>query len=186
MRIIAGKFKGRQIYTVPGLTIRPTSDRVREALFSILRDEIEGRIVIDLFAGSGALGLEAISRGARKAVFIDNNISAISVIKKNIRKLGLKGSMASIYRLDLLAKFKKLASTPLLFDIIFIDPPYALLPSLIPLFHFLVEWEKWNRGGIMVIEHSVKDMLPASFLDKAICFKEKEYGETILSLYRKR
>jgi 16S rRNA (guanine966-N2)-methyltransferase len=127
MRLITGKFKGASIFAPPGLTTRPTSDRVRQALFNVLEHgapalDFEGIRVLDLFAGSGALGLEALSRGARSCVFIEEDAAARGAIRKNVEALGLTG-VTKIWRRD--ATSLGPAGTVSPFDLIFCDPPYA-------------------------------------------------------------
>ena len=127
MRIITGKFKGASIAAPPGLTTRPTSDRVRQALFNVLEHgapalDLDGMRVLDLFAGSGALGLEALSRGARYCVFIEEDAAARGAIRKNVEALGLTG-VTKIWRRD--ATSLGPAGTLAPFDLIFCDPPYA-------------------------------------------------------------
>ena len=122
MNIIGGMYKGRIIYMPKGAGIRPTSNKVREALFNILGDKVPGAAVLDLFAGSGSLGLEALSRGAAKAVFIDNNTRCISTIKRNLEKLRAPSGV-KITQLNVLQGIKKMSDREK-FDLIFLDPPY--------------------------------------------------------------
>src|SRR5581483_6595039 len=118
MRIIAGRFRSRKLKTVPGLNVRPTPDRLRESLFSVLAPRIEGRVFLDAYAGTGAVGIEALSRGARQAILIERNAKALEVLRENLRTLGVekeavvvRGSAAV-----LLPNYKA--------DLAFIDPPY--------------------------------------------------------------
>ncbi len=124
MRIVAGSCKGARIFAPRGRGTRPTSDRVREAVFAMI-GEIEGARVLDLFAGSGALGLEALSRGAATAVFVESDHDAVRSIERNIEKLGLSG--ARIVRSDAL---RYLAAADERYDLVFVDPPYELVESL--------------------------------------------------------
>ncbi len=121
MRIIGGKAKGTKLYTLEGKNTRPTLDRVRESLFNILQQEIRDSIFLDLFSGSGACGIEAVSRGAKKAILCDNSKQAIQIIKKNIEKTHTKEKI-ELYQMD----FKEVLKTQIResVDIIFIDPPY--------------------------------------------------------------
>lgn len=121
MRIIAGEKKGHLLYTPKGLLVRPTADRVKESLFSILGDPPENARVLDLFAGTGALGLESLSRGAKEAVFVESHPAAIQVLEKNIVKLQYQ-NQARIIRQFVLKALSKSMGT---FDWIFIDPPYS-------------------------------------------------------------
>ena len=121
MRIISGKARGTKLYTLEGLETRPTLDRVKESIFNIIQQDIEGSIVLDLFAGSGAIGLECLSRGASKAILCDNSKGAIEIIKKNIEKTHMKEN-AEIYNLDFKKAIEKVKNQK--FDIIYLDPPY--------------------------------------------------------------
>jgi 16S rRNA (guanine966-N2)-methyltransferase len=123
MRIVAGSCKGATIYAPKGRDTRPTSDRVREAAFAIL-GSVEGAKVLDLFAGSGALGLEALSRGAARATFVESDPAAVKVIERNLEKLGLEGR---ILRSDAV---RHLARTDERYDVIFVDPPYEMVEFL--------------------------------------------------------
>ncbi len=128
MRIITGKARGVRLDTLPGLDTRPTAERTKEAVFSMLAFDIEGRRVLDLFAGSGQMGLEALSRGARSATMVDHAKSAVEIIKKNTVKTRLEG--AETVCADSVTWLEGAAKKGLSFDIVFIDPPYAekLLP----------------------------------------------------------
>ena len=120
MRIISGKARGTKLYTLEGLNTRPTLDRVKESLFNIIQNYLNNAIVLDLFSGSGALGIESISRGAKKAILCDNNYNAITIIMKNIEKCHIENDTEIIYK-----DYKKcLNSLNEKVDIIFIDPPY--------------------------------------------------------------
>ena len=122
MRIISGKAKGTKLYTLEGTNTRPTLDRVKESIFNIIQNEIEGAIVLDLFAGSGAIGLECLSRGAKKAVLCDKSKEAIEIIKKNIEKTHME-EKARVINADFKTCLDKVKDE--LFNIIYIDPPYA-------------------------------------------------------------
>ncbi len=124
MRVIAGKYKRRLLSTLPGQDItRPTSDRVKESLFNIINEKIENAVVLDLFAGSGALGIEALSRGAHKAVFIEKNPKAYQIIKSNLNNLQIPTEKYTVIKNEASAYLKQQKSDTK-FDIIFIDPPY--------------------------------------------------------------
>ncbi len=182
MRIIAGESKGRVLEPVRGRKIRPTSDRVKESMFNIIQNRIQDSTVLDLFAGTGNLGLEALSRGARRAIFIDRDINAIKSINKNCKSLGYS-ERTEIFRNDAASSLTHLSKDGILFDIIFMDPPYnkgyemALLSSIgnLNVLHDL---------GIIVVEHDAKLLLP----DKVVnlyCFDRRKYGGTGISFYRK-
>jgi 16S rRNA (guanine966-N2)-methyltransferase len=124
VRIVAGSFKGRRLHAPPGRGTRPTSDRVREALFSIL-GPLDGARVLDLFAGSGALGLEALSRGAADAVFVDSDPRAVGAIRRNLDAVQVR---AAVHRRDALAYLRGATDGP--FDLVFLDPPYSSASEL--------------------------------------------------------
>ncbi len=120
MRVITGKAKGKSLQTLPGNDVRPTSGEVKEAIFSIIQFDLEGAVVLDLFCGSGQLGIEAISRGAEKAVFVDNSPESIKVAKKNITACGFE-EKAAVINMPNSAFLRSGAYT---FDIAILDPPY--------------------------------------------------------------
>jgi 16S rRNA (guanine966-N2)-methyltransferase len=127
MRVIAGTYKGRRLQAPPGLDTRPTSDRIREALFSILGPRVEHARVLDLFAGSGALGIEALSRGARAATFVDSAASAIRAVGSN---LGAVGAEAEVVRAEARRFLGGASRSARQYDLVFLDPPYRLAVSL--------------------------------------------------------
>ncbi len=182
MRIIAGKFKGRRLKMLKGLQIRPTSDRVREALFSILGDMVEGSRVLDLFAGSGALGLEALSRGAEEVVFVEKDRDARAIIRDNITALAMDASCEVIpgdYRNIL----KRLGNKGSSFDLILADPPYqdTETGTAENLLSLIVEFGTLRKNGLVVIEHSrrVKINIPDSSWK---IIQIKRYGRSCLTM----
>jgi 16S rRNA (guanine966-N2)-methyltransferase len=127
MRVVAGQWGGRRLQAPAGAATRPTSDRVREALFSILADRVAGARVLDLFAGSGALGIEALSRGAAAATFVDSAPAAIRVVKANLEALGAE---ADVQRADARRFLGSASAAARQYDLVFLDPPYRLAASL--------------------------------------------------------
>lgn len=123
MRIVAGEWRGRKLAAPRGMAVRPTADRVREAIFSILGGRVAGADVLDLFAGTGALGLEALSRGAREAVFVESDPAAFAALRRNIAALGAGGAEA--LPLDFRRAIGRLARAGRRFDLVFLDPPYG-------------------------------------------------------------
>jgi len=123
LRIIAGEFKGKKLTSVRGKTIRPTADRTRESMFNILSHRIPGTIVLDLFAGTGALGIEALSRGAESAVFVDNSRGSLSVIRRNVESCALDDRV-NIIKWNIEKNLNCLKAVKPGFDLVFIDPPY--------------------------------------------------------------
>lgn len=147
MRIISGLARGTKLYTLDGENTRPTLDRIKEPLFSIIQNYINGSVVLDLFSGSGALGLEALSRGAKKAVLCDKSYEAIEIIKKNINKTHME-EKAKVVNAD----YKKcLLSLNEKFDIIFLDPPYKLNIAVNAL-EIILENNLLSPNGIIIIE----------------------------------
>ena len=148
MRIISGKARGTKLYTLEGENTRPTLDRVKESIFNIIQNEIEGAKILDLFAGSGAIGLEFLSRGAEKAILCDKSKDAINIIKKNIEKTHME-EKAQIINLDFEKCLDKLKNQQ--FDIIYLDPPYAtdyILKSL----KKIIELDIAKEESLIIIE----------------------------------
>jgi len=177
MRVITGSARGMRLFTLEGDDVRPTTDKVKEALFSIIQFEIEGRQVLDLFAGSGQLGIEALSRGAKNACFVDENKQAVAIINKNLEKTKL-ASQASVSHTD---SISFISSTQRKFDLFFLDPPYdkGLVLRSLPLCV-----KKANEGALFVCETSEKEILPEE-IDGLVFSKRYKYGKTALTVYRK-
>lgn len=172
MRIIAGSARGLKLNTLDGLKTRPTADRVKEALFSSLTERLCGASVLDAFSGSGALGIEALSRGAFKAVFCENDKDALGVCRKNLEKARLSDKGKVLFT-DAVSYIKKDGEK---FDIIFVDPPYA--SGLYG--EFLAHAKKrLSPGGIIVLEYEEKNA-PAISEDYWV-IKKKRYGRVNLS-----
>lgn len=147
MRIISGKSKGTKLYTLEGLNTRPTLDRVKESLFSIIQYKLINATILDLFSGSGALAIESLSRGAKKAILCDNNYEAINIIKKNIEKCHVENSTKIIHK-----DYKKcLEQINEKVDIIFIDPPYQKNIAVNSI-KIIMEKEILNEDGLIVLE----------------------------------
>ena len=124
MRVIAGTYRSRPLTAPRGLDTRPTGDRLRETLFNVIAPRVEGAVFLDLYAGSGAIGIEALSRGAREAIFVESAAPALKAIRQNMNSLGIKGGYALEAR-SVPAALKRLAAAGKQADIIFLDPPYA-------------------------------------------------------------
>ena len=173
MRVVAGDLRGRRLAAPPGRAVRPTSDKVREALFSILGD-VTGLRVLDLFAGSGALGIEALSRGASEAVFVDSSARAIAAIRSNLESLGLDGRIS---RADAVAFLRRSAGEPG-YGLVFIDPPYDLADRLAaPLAEYL---PPVLTGDARIVTESDKRnplSLPFPLL------RERVYGDTRIGVH---
>ena len=179
MRVLTGKARGVQLKTPQGMQTRPTSDRVKEALFSIIQFEIPGASVLDLFGGTGQLGIEALSRGAKRAVFVDEREDACKIIRENLKRTKLD-DCASVVRSDYLSYLKRCKET---FQIILLDPPYAevfLENSL----KMITEIDILQSDGIIVAEYPVGKELPWEFPGFSRS-REYKYGNTLLTIYRK-
>ncbi len=179
MRVVAGKARGTQLKTPEGLTTRPTADRVKEAVFSILHFEVEGAMVLDLFGGTGQLGIEALSRGARGAVFIDHGKEACDLIKENLRRTRFT-DQGRVVRSDYLEYLKR---TKEQFDIILLDPPYAEI-FLENALKCISEIDILRSGGIIVTERPVGKVLDME-LPGFTRSRDYKYGKTLVTLYRK-
>ncbi len=181
MRVIAGENKGAILETIPSRKTRPTLGRVKEALFSMLGDQVIDAKVLDLFAGSGSLGIEALSRGAKNVVFIDNNPKCIRIIRKNLNKFGLdvKGSA---YVRDACKTINFLARENKKFDIVLMDPPYNTKEAekIIDNPHLK---DILNSGAVLIIEHSKRNTLPCPNIKELCHIKSKRYGDTVLAIY---
>lgn len=189
MRIITGKFKGKALFSPPkNITLRPTSDKVKEAVFDTIRDAVKDSFFLDLFAGSGAMGLEALSEGAKFVAFIDKNGVAIQTLKKNVYLLSAQNNV-SIMKRDVLATLKnyqkieeKITEK---FDIIFLDPPF---PSLLAgkVVKMLSNFPLLKNDSIVIAEHSTSEKLPQEIVGKNILekIKEKKYGKIAVTYYK--
>lgn len=178
MRVIAGRLGGRTLKAPRGRLTRPTSDRVREALFSMLGD-VAGAVVLDLFAGTGALGIEALSRGAARAVFVESDRAAVAVVKENLASLGLLG-MAKVLSQPAARAVPELARLGP-FDLIFLDPPYATLADVPGLCAALEQRGAIGPEARVVLEHATRDAAPV--LPALSREPTRAYGDTSLTIY---
>ena len=179
MRVITGKARGVVLKTPDGLATRPTTDRVKEALFSIIQFDIPSARVLDLFGGTGQLGIEALSRGAKHAVFVDQSETACRLIKENLKRTKLEGD-GQVICSDYLSFLKRTGET---FDIIFLDPPYAEV-FLENALKMITEIDILQSGGIIVTERPLGKDLPWDF-PGYIRSRDYKYGKTLLTIYRK-
>ena len=177
MRVITGTARGVQLKTPEGMLTRPTADRVKEALFSIINFDIPGASVLDLFGGTGPLGIAALSRGAERSVFVDAREDACKLIRENLRRTKLEGTVVRSDYMDYLNRCKET------FSIIFLDPPYAeeYLENAIKR---ITEIDILQTDGIIVAERPVGKELPWEF-DGYQRSKDYKYGKTLLTIYRK-
>jgi 16S rRNA (guanine966-N2)-methyltransferase len=184
MRVISGEYGGRRLRTVSGLDVRPTSDRLRETLFNILASRVEGARFLDLCAGSGAVGIEALSRGAVDVTFIDRSPRAVSVIKSNLIAIGIpmaEQSPARILQGDAPALIARLNKQGEKFDVVFLDPPYD--SGLYE--HVMTQLGRGlvlARQPIVIVEHRVKSS-PSKFYGKLEMYRTLKQGESALSMF---
>lgn len=213
MRVIGGGYRSRLIAMPKGAVIRPTQDKVRESIFNILRD-VSGKRVLELFAGSGALGIEAISRGATHATFIDNNSKCIEAIRVNLESLGMDSCQYDVIRANALSVLPRIKKEGKNFDLVFMDPPYhkplshsrgqgILSRAQLNARHLwrnssaakykgtaekcLIEIDSCDilsRIGLVVVEHYRKDDLPLDLKTIRI-EKVRRYGDTVITIFRK-
>ena len=179
MRVISGKARGVNLKTPEGILTRPTIDRVKEALFSIINFDIPASTVLDLFGGTGQLGIEALSRGAKSAVFVDQREDACKLIKENLHRTKLEQD-AKVIRMDYLDYLKRCKDK---FDIIFLDPPYAEV-FLENALKCIREIDILQSGGIIVAERPLGKDLPWDF-EGYTRSKDYKYGKVLLTIYRK-
>ena len=179
MRVITGKARGVQLKTPEGMLTRPTADRVKEALFSIINFDLPGAAVLDLFGGTGQLGIEALSRGANSAVFVDQREDACKIIRENLRRTKLE-SQGRVVRSDYLDYLRRSREK---FDIILLDPPYAEV-FLENALKCITEIDILKSDGIIVAERPLEKELSFEF-EGFTRSKDYKYGKTLLTIYRK-
>lgn len=182
LRIISGERGGRIIKSVEGINTRPTTDRTKESLFNILHNILSGSTVLDLFAGSGNLGLEALSRGSDYAVFVERNRKAVSIINENIKDLGYVHK-SNVIKEDAFKAVVKLSALNLVFDIIFLDPPYKEELE-VPIITCICENNILSNNGIVVLEHLTSNQQPDN-IGFLIRYDLRKYGNTSISFYRR-
>ena len=175
MRIIAGSARGRKLFSPEGMDVRPTTDKVKESLFNIIQFEIPGARVLDLFSGTGQLGLEALSRGAESAVFLDNSRRSLDAVRKNLLQTGLQ-EKAEVICADTVLYLRSCKKT---FDIAYLDPPYqqGLLQKTLPLLPAVM-----SKSGVIVCEHPTEEQLPQEIGSFALK-KNYKYGKIMISVY---
>ncbi len=180
MRVVSGKARGVTLKAPDGMATRPTADRVKEAMFSIIQFDLPGATVLDLFAGTGQLGIEALSRDAKMAYFVDEREDACKLVRENLRRTRLE-TQAQVIRSDYMAFLRNCRTK---FDIILLDPPYAevFLENALKL---ITEIDILQSGGIIVTERPLEKALSWQFegFDRS---KDYKYGNTLVTLYRKQ
>jgi len=182
MRVIAGEFRGRRLSALRGFDVRPTADRVKESLFSILRDDVIDSDFLDLFAGSGNVGIEALSRGVRAVTFVDQSRLSIKTIIANLEKCGLQNAPnVTVLRMEAIKALGYLSKRDAVFDIIFLDPPYnseLLGRSLRRISNYSI----LSQTGTIVAEHHRSQILPDK-IEQITLVRQERYGDTMLSFY---
>ena len=179
MRVITGSARGVRLKTPEGLLTRPTSERVKEAVFSVIQFEVEGSRVLDLFAGTGQMGIEALSRGAREAVFVDERRDACDLVRENLRRTRLS-EQAQVVQGDFLSYLQTCRKT---FDLIFLDPPYRK-EFLENALKSITEIDILSDRGIIICERPAEKQLEGTF-PALVRGKDYRYGKTWITLFRK-
>jgi len=179
VRVITGSARGRKLKAPPGLSTRPTTDWVKESVFNIIQFDIEGRRALDIFAGSGQMGIEALSRGARECVFVDNDKNAVKAVNENLKALGF-AEISTVFEKDYKAFVKSEKGK---FDLVFLDPPYGdgHIAKALELFS---AFDILSDGGIIICEGMREEKLPEA-VGKLAKSHEYLYGRTKISLYKR-
>jgi 16S rRNA (guanine(966)-N(2))-methyltransferase RsmD len=182
MRVISGKSKGRRLIAPKGRAVRPTADRIKESLFNILSRDFTGMRVLELFAGTGNVSIEALSRGAASALLVDASERSGRVIRENLRRLDLS-DRAQLWVMPVDRALRSLARQGQTFDLVFLDPPYdqnlvgrslEMLASLNPL----------SPGAVVVAEHSIRESVKSNYASLSLN-DQRRYGDTLLSFFRR-
>ncbi|MDD4692107.1 MAG: 16S rRNA (guanine(966)-N(2))-methyltransferase RsmD [Eubacterium aggregans] len=182
MRVIAGEKRGMRLYEPGDERIRPTTDKIKGAIFNTIQMRLDGEsIFVDLFGGSGAMGIEALSRGAREAWFFDVDTESIRLIEKNVEKAGF-GNRARIGRMSAKAGIDRLAQGGVSCDFVFMDPPYVKGEESIALIEAMANKKILKSEGIIMMEHEKSVIMPLTICN-FVKTKEKKYGNTVISYY---
>jgi 16S rRNA (guanine966-N2)-methyltransferase len=181
MKIVAGKNRGNKLKSLRGLSVRPTPIKVREALFDILGTFIKGSYFLDLFAGTGAIGIEALSRGAQMAIFIEKEIKSVKIIKENLEKTKNNQNFI-VFKKDFLFGIKWLAKRNYLFDYIFLDPPYNLGLVNISLLK-ISKFSILKKNGSIIVQHYKKEKVEEN-INNLKLFDQRKYGDSYLSFFK--
>ncbi|MFX3674213.1 MAG: 16S rRNA (guanine(966)-N(2))-methyltransferase RsmD [Paenisporosarcina sp.] len=182
MRVISGICKGLPIKAVPGSNTRPTTDKVKESIFNMIGPYFDGGLVIDLFAGSGSLGIEALSRGMDSCIFIEKDAKAVQIIHENLKKCKLE-DQAEVFKIDASRAVKALEKREVKVDLLFLDPPYQQI-ELYNLAEIMVQKGLLSSDAIIMCEHEKTVDIPETIHSFSLTRRET-YGSTIISIYRK-
>lgn len=187
MHIFAGHYKNRSLKTPKGMQTRPTTGIVRQAVFNIIQNHVEGIAFLDLFAGSGAMGLEALSRGAKYAVLVEKDREALKCIDENVEHLGVSGKV-KILRLDVLRALNTLSSSKSFFDIIYADPPYMQSEEGSLISHevvdFIGEHSLLKKGGMLFIEEDKGALLENNKYEGLEFVEKRNFGKSFLYIFK--
>ncbi len=183
MRVIAGKYRSRQLRSLRGLDVRPTADRLREALFNVLAPQIEDSAWLDLYAGTGAVGIEALSRGARTVYFVESSRKAAAIIRQNLRTLQIEEGYAVLER-DAEQALRLLDSLAVSCDVCFLDPPYRMQQAYAEVLGFLSQSRLLKPASMVVAEHE-KHFDPGDKFGALERYRELRQGDAVLSFYRR-
>ncbi|WP_342559294.1 16S rRNA (guanine(966)-N(2))-methyltransferase RsmD [Metasolibacillus sp. FSL K6-0083] len=181
MRVVAGQRKGMPLKAIDGTTTRPTTDKVKESIFNIIGPYFNGGIALDLFAGSGGLGIEALSRGVDQAIFVEKDGRAFQVLQENIKKCRYENN-TELFRTDAIRAVKGLLKREIVLDYVFVDPPYHK-DVYYDLVMQLVENGKITKSGIIVCEHAKEVALPENYGPFQL-IRQETYGAAVVSIYR--
>ena len=183
MRVIGGKAKGRRLKVPKGHALRPTADRVKEALFNILPHDLSGKRILDLFAGTGNLSIEALSRGASEAILIDSSSESGKAIRENLQRLAFH-DRAKLWIAPAFRSLRRLSRENERFDLIFVDPPYEKR-WVGKTLEIIAETEVLQDSGIIVVEHSMREPVEAGY-GPLVLQDRRRYGSTLLSFFEYR
>lgn len=180
MRVVSGSCKGRMLKAVSGKQTRPTTDKVKETMFNIIGPYFDGGIALDLYAGSGALGIEGLSRGMERVLFIDRDSKAIATVKENIKRCGLEKN-AEVFCNEAMRALRAIVKRKMTFDYIFIDPPYKG-QKIEQILQFIEKESLLKDNGLIVCEHDAGVRLPGE-IGRLRCDKHAVYGLNAITLY---
>ncbi len=187
MRVIAGKYRSRQLHSLRGLDLRPTADRLRETLFNVLGagnpDAFQNKIWFDLCAGTGAVGIEALSRGASQVYFVESSSAAASLIQRNLHSLGIEAGF-EVLKEDVTRALRKLEARNVAADFIFLDPPYQMEKIYTLVLQLLSQSPLLAENSVVVAEHD-KRFDPGDGLAPLLRYRKLEQGDAVLSFYRR-
>ncbi|HEU4963069.1 MAG TPA: 16S rRNA (guanine(966)-N(2))-methyltransferase RsmD [Bacilli bacterium] len=183
MRVISGEFRGRRLQAVPGSKTRPTTDKVKESMFNIIGPYFEAGLALDLFAGTGGLGLESLSRGMDKCIFIEMDVKAFRTVRDNVKTLGLDRDRAEVFKNEARKALEQLADRELRFDLVFLDPPYHKIELYEQVMTKLIDSNLLADDAYVVAEHAADVELPDTY-GKAKRWRQAQYGDIAISFYR--